>query len=308
MSDPVYRISTAENVVYLTFDDGPYIEADVPARATATTATLLDRLSELRNVVGDPDLSATFFINGWTFVKPEPIQSAPEEPDHPFAVARRAVGQAILAEGHDLANHSQHHRNPWGLPGGTPDVEQMKEEIRLTQAALERISIPTEPAAGAPAVGEIRPYFRSPGDPSYHLGQHPARPLWQNSGAPLEDRQRFQKILDAVQQMGLRYVSYDIWGKDDHDDHAPSDVYWHVIDVSYWNSLNPSTHHDADLLSFEDLAEFPPYTRDGAIILMHNGRQSSVSALGYTDGIMGIVPYLYSQGFRVRRLPALEAP
>lgn len=87
MNAPVFRVDTQELTVCLTFDDGPYIEADVTAgRATATTAALLDKLADLRAQVGDPGLSATFYINGWAFVKPEPGQSVPVNPDHPHAV------------------------------------------------------------------------------------------------------------------------------------------------------------------------------------------------------------------------------
>ncbi|MDQ2687412.1 MAG: polysaccharide deacetylase family protein, partial [Armatimonadota bacterium] len=115
MNDPVYRVDTEEQVVYLTFDDGPYAETDVTVgRATATTGELLDQLAALRATVGDPALSATFFVNGWAFVKPTPDRNAPDQPDDPVPAARRAVARRLLAEGHDLANHSQHHLNPWG--------------------------------------------------------------------------------------------------------------------------------------------------------------------------------------------------
>ena len=79
MQDPIYRVETGEEVVYLTFDDGPYVEADVAVgRVSATTAELLDKLAELRSSVGDPELSATFFVNGWGFVKGTPDRNAPD--------------------------------------------------------------------------------------------------------------------------------------------------------------------------------------------------------------------------------------
>lgn len=307
MNDPVYRVDTEETVVYLTFDDGPYVQADVAAgRATAKTADLLDRLAEMRNAVGDPELSATFFVNGWGFVKPTPDRDAPDQPDHPDAQARREIGRRMMAEGHDLANHSQHHLNPWGSPAGLNDVDAMVEEINLTQSAEALIPAPSGPSAGAAGVGAVRPYFRSPGDPSYQLGKRPALPLWGNAGAPEPIKARFRKVVSAAVQAGLRYTSYNLWAKDDPAQIAPASVYWHCIDVKRWTRL--SGERDADLLSFEDLARHQPFTRRGAILVMHNGRWHTVTALGPFGNLPGVLPYIYSKGFVVRKLPDLPAP
>ena len=307
MNDPVYRVDTEEQVVYLTFDDGPYVAADVAAgRATAPTADLLDTLAQLRTTVGDTQIAATFFVNGWAFVKPLPDRDAPDQPDHPDPTARRALARRLLAEGHDLANHSQHHLNPWGLPAGLNDVGDMVQEIDLTQLAEALIPAPDAPGAGASASGTARPYFRSPGDPSYQLGKRPARPLWGNAGASEASKARFRKVVDAAGQSGLRYVSYSLWAKDDPAQLTPESVYWHTIDVSHWTKIGGGA--DSDLLSFEDLARQPPYTRRGAILLMHNGRRHTVTALGPFGGLPGVIPYLYSNGFVVRKLPDLAAP
>lgn len=307
MNDPIYRVDTEEQIVYLTFDDGPYVAADVSAgRATATTADLLDQLAQQRGAVGDPELSATFFVNGWAFVKPGPSPDAPDQPDHPDPTARRDLARRLLAEGHDLANHSQHHLNPWGLPAGLNEVASMVQEIDLTQLALALIPAPDVPTPGVATVGTVRPLFRSPGDPSYQLNRHPARPLWGNPGASEASKVRFRKVVSAASQAGLRYASYNIWAKDDPPRLTPESVYWHTVDVTHWARIGGGA--DADLLSFEDLARHAPHTRRGAIIVMHNGRRHTVTALGPFGGLAGIIPYIYGKGFVVRRLPALEAP
>jgi len=60
---------------------------------------------------------------------------------------------------------------------------------------------------------------------------------------------------------------------------------------------------DNDLLSFEDLLRHEPGMRAGAIILMHNGRLSTVTSLGAFDSLPGVVRYIYSKGFIIRKLP-----
>jgi len=75
----IWRIPTDEPVLYLTFDDGPH--------ATAT-AFVLDQLRAF-------DAKASFFCIGKNVVQ------------EPELFAR------ILAEGHRVGNHTQHHLNGW---------------------------------------------------------------------------------------------------------------------------------------------------------------------------------------------------
>src|SRR5690606_139212 len=75
------RVATPEKVVALTFDDGPHV---------SLTPRLLDILKER-------DVQATFYVLGRN------VQRHPE-------IARR-----IVAEGHEIANHSWSHPNLNGL-------------------------------------------------------------------------------------------------------------------------------------------------------------------------------------------------
>jgi peptidoglycan/xylan/chitin deacetylase (PgdA/CDA1 family) len=87
---PWYRVDATEQIVYLTFDDGPYIPFDVPSRVTATTEALRQKLLTLRKPIAqggvdDNDLSATFFLNGWALTRKYPTESDPYNPggQHP---------------------------------------------------------------------------------------------------------------------------------------------------------------------------------------------------------------------------------
>jgi peptidoglycan/xylan/chitin deacetylase (PgdA/CDA1 family) len=310
---PVYRVNTTDNKVYLTFDDGPYVDYDTTnpnapdppppgwkQRADATTDALLNKLHDLRGIY-DAQLTATFFINGWTFV--EPNWNLAPDPASSVCQDRRAAAIRILREGHDLANHSQHHYSPWGtvdqLGSGTPTVRGMLQEINECRKALRLLKpVGLEPLGDNP-VGEVRPYFRSPGDPSYwpvtprekqNAGGIAAQRLYGNPKAAIEKRIRFRKVLTAAQLTNLHYVSYNIWGRDDSlEPPVPANSVY--LNVKNRRELN---RHSTDNLSFDLL---PLAERRGGIILMHNGRASSVNAL--TD----IVKHIYDQGFQVRKLP-----
>jgi peptidoglycan/xylan/chitin deacetylase (PgdA/CDA1 family) len=74
-----WRLPTAENVLYLTFDDGPIPEV---------TPWVLDSLR-------DYDARATFFCVG------ENVQRYPE------------LFERVLADGHSVGNHTHNHLNGW---------------------------------------------------------------------------------------------------------------------------------------------------------------------------------------------------
>jgi peptidoglycan/xylan/chitin deacetylase (PgdA/CDA1 family) len=75
----IWKINTAEKVLYLTFDDGPHETA---------TPFVLDTLKKF-------DAKASFFCIGKNVVKHQDIY------------------QRILSEGHVVGNHTYHHLNGW---------------------------------------------------------------------------------------------------------------------------------------------------------------------------------------------------
>lgn len=108
----VHRVDTDDRVVALTFDDGP-TEADA--------ATVLDALAE-RGVL------ATFYLNGREIVA------------NPDAMQR------IIAEGHEIGNHTWSHRS---MTFVTPDT--VAEELESTDTAIR--------AAGYQGPVTFRPPF-----------------------------------------------------------------------------------------------------------------------------------------------------
>jgi peptidoglycan/xylan/chitin deacetylase (PgdA/CDA1 family) len=98
-----WNLTRAEHAVYLTFDDGPH---------PAITPWVLNELKTY-------GAQATFFCVGENVVQ------------HPDVYRR------ILAEGHTVGNHTQHHPNGWDTPTEAyiADVEQASRHI---QSALFR--------------------------------------------------------------------------------------------------------------------------------------------------------------------------
>jgi len=319
-------VDTTEQIVYLTFDDGPYVQADVPGRVTATTEELRQKLSALRAQVNDNELSATFFLNGWALTRQTPDD--PYNPDAPNAVARRDVARLLIEDGHNVANHAYWHDNPAGEPWKTHSnreratVDQMLENVTSGRRALYLIGTRSHKDA-------ILNYWRSPGDPSYWVPSPPGdkrnqrkpreRAYQNNNPEALNARRRFERILETAAACNTQYVTYNIHTKDEllHTDlnvqasvvEMAKWVYWHFVDVrelnkrkSEFSSRLKFSIPDPDRLSFQTL---PAAERLGAIALMHNGRAATVMALGPFAGLPGIIPYLYGQGFRVRKLPAL---
>jgi peptidoglycan-N-acetylglucosamine deacetylase len=94
----LWRVPTRERVLYLTFDDGPIPEL---------TPWVLDTLQPY-------GAKATFFCVGDNVRK------------HP------SIYERILAEGHQVGNHTQHHRNAWKIPASAylDDVAQCAEYVK----------------------------------------------------------------------------------------------------------------------------------------------------------------------------------
>ncbi|MFC4126116.1 polysaccharide deacetylase family protein [Nocardia rhizosphaerae] len=95
----VDRVETTEKVVALTFDDGP-----------------TDRTPEVLRTLADLEVTATFYLIG------DNLAANPE------------YGAAIAAAGHEIGNHSYHHRRMVFISGETArdEVEPTDAEIRRT--------------------------------------------------------------------------------------------------------------------------------------------------------------------------------
>jgi len=117
----VHRVDTDENVVALTFDDGPH------PQHTPRMLGLLDR----------HEVKATFFLMGRN------VERYPE------------VARDVLARGHEIGNHSYSHpRMVFMSPG------RMREEIERTDALLRGIGL-TGPIHFSPPHGSkliVLPY------------------------------------------------------------------------------------------------------------------------------------------------------
>jgi peptidoglycan/xylan/chitin deacetylase (PgdA/CDA1 family) len=299
--DALYRVPTSESEVYLTFDDGPYSPGAGDSQNTSELLAVLDAM----RVKYDPSLAATFFINGWALVnETTPIVGKPVQrwdPYGPKATVRRGVARKILDRGHDLANHSQHHRNPWGYVQkglGLPTIAEMLVEIGLTSRALSYVD-PHPADSPTIAPGAIQRYFRAPGDPSYWpisapekaTLRIPAKPAM-SSDVPgnISKRIWFQKCLAAAAFARYKYISFNIFARDDgaKGPVTPRDVYLNCIVGKTGDKGNN------DKLSFNRLDSAD---RKGAVILMHNGRDWTNKALP------DVVRYIYEHGYVIRKLP-----
>ncbi len=101
--DRTWRIDTDENLLYLTFDDGPHPEA---------TSFVLDELKKL-------NAKATFFCVG---------KNVKEN----FSMYER-----IIAEGHKVANHTYNHLNGWKTDDKTY-VEDIAKAAKIIDSNLFR--------------------------------------------------------------------------------------------------------------------------------------------------------------------------
>ena len=93
-----WRVGTAKNAVFVTFDDGPVPEL---------TPAILD-------ILADYEARATFFCVG------ENVERYPE------------IFQRLLDEGHAVGNHTHRHLNGWKTPATT-----YLEDIGACQTAIE---------------------------------------------------------------------------------------------------------------------------------------------------------------------------
>jgi peptidoglycan/xylan/chitin deacetylase (PgdA/CDA1 family) len=94
-----WRYDTPEKVLYLTFDDGPTPEI---------TPFVLDQLAQY-------EARATFFLIG------NNVEKYPE------------LAQRIVAAGHAIGNHTQHH-----VRGRKTDIRSYLEEVAAAQQAIAR--------------------------------------------------------------------------------------------------------------------------------------------------------------------------
>ena len=99
-SERVWRIETEQRELFLTFDDGPH---------PSITPVVL-------NLLRDYDAKATFFCIG------DRVKRYPE------------VYKQILAEGHAVGNHTQHHLNGWKVSDEVylNDIKEADEFIHST--------------------------------------------------------------------------------------------------------------------------------------------------------------------------------
>lgn len=117
----ICRGNTGQNLVALTFDDGP---------AEPTTRQVLDLLDKY-------SLKATFFVSGVNALK------------HPEII------REIISHGHTLGNHSFHH-NPFMMLGSS---KYLYQEIFLAQEVLKEMGVNN--IAFRPPVGIISPKLPS---------------------------------------------------------------------------------------------------------------------------------------------------
>ncbi|MDB5281075.1 MAG: polysaccharide deacetylase [Bacteroidota bacterium] len=113
----LWKVNTKENILYLTFDDGP-----IPA----VTPFVLDQLNRY-------NAKATFFCIG------KNIEANPE------------IFQRILDEGHSIGNHTQDHLNGW-----YQDNETYFQNIEKCAALIPQFEI-RNPKFFRPPYGKLKP-------------------------------------------------------------------------------------------------------------------------------------------------------
>lgn len=121
----IWRIPTAEKILYLTFDDGPHPVA---------TAFVLDELKKYK-------AKATFFCIG------KNVQEQPQ------------LYQRILAEGHRVGNHTHNHLNGWKTDDKTW-LSNVKEAAKWIDSDLFRPPYGKIRSFQAKLLQEATPPFR----------------------------------------------------------------------------------------------------------------------------------------------------
>jgi peptidoglycan/xylan/chitin deacetylase (PgdA/CDA1 family) len=140
------RIDTTENVVYITFDDGPFRTGDDGYQATVQ---LLD-IIKAWNLENSPQAHATFMVNGIR---------AEQDGDH------ESVTQTIVTEyHHKLGNHSYHHPQPFQNQSG----DQIRHEvIRNRLVAIKILG----------NASDVTNLFRPPGEMGWPAQSPPQVPV-----------------------------------------------------------------------------------------------------------------------------------
>jgi peptidoglycan/xylan/chitin deacetylase (PgdA/CDA1 family) len=112
----IWRIPTAEKIIFLTFDDGPVM---------GPTEFVLDELAKSK-------AQATFFCIGDNIRK------------HP------SVFQRVIDEGHAIGNHTYHHLNGWKNPNDVyfENIRRCENEIGSKMPADENKKILFRPPYG----------------------------------------------------------------------------------------------------------------------------------------------------------------
>nr|WP_262908631.1 polysaccharide deacetylase family protein [Hymenobacter translucens] len=119
MPDCLWRLPATDNTLYLTFDDGP-----IPGE----TPFVLEQLARF-------DAKGTFFCVGDNLAR------------HPD------IARQVLAAGHRLANHTQHHVSGWAVSR----PEYLAEVVRCQQELDALLPAPEARPLMRPPYGRITP-------------------------------------------------------------------------------------------------------------------------------------------------------
>lgn len=112
-----WRVKTSEKELFLTFDDGPI---------SGPTEFVLEELEKF-------NAKATFFCIGDNICK------------HP------EIFQRIVAEGHEIGNHTFHHLKGWGT-----STEKYVDNVKLCQDQISSFQPPASKKLFRPPYGRIR--------------------------------------------------------------------------------------------------------------------------------------------------------
>jgi peptidoglycan-N-acetylglucosamine deacetylase len=183
----IWKVNTHRKQVALTFDDGPRPEP---------TAKILKILNQLQ-------AKATFFLVG---------NIAEKQPDTVYS---------IIAQGHEVANHTFSHSRLEHMP-----LSQTQKEISLANNALSSIT------------GFKVKYFRPPG------GKYTSQSL------------------EIIKSLGMKMIMWDVNAND------------YVRVAPFYGIQGENSSNDICKKVLDE-------TKNGSIILMHNGSKETIKALPY---------------------------